>query len=172
MDHYQRKLRSKNKIKENLLGFNGNLNSQKYWIDLWQHKFYQLPRERKNWAHANLAIKVCYTSFVMYRFCFLFPRSLRSVYHAIKKSIVSSNKMCLPNISFCLTCKLHTPKGESIRVVMGAGIAEALKPWICSKANPSISLRYADEKLNNFLYLKYLRFKISLFALHPLHQIS
>ena len=27
-DHYQRKL--KNDIKENLLGFNGNLNSQKY----------------------------------------------------------------------------------------------------------------------------------------------
>ena len=74
MDHYQRKL--KNDIKENLLGFNGNLNSQKYWIDLWQHKFYQLPRERKNWAHANLAIKVYDTPFEMYSLCFLFPRSL------------------------------------------------------------------------------------------------
>ena len=74
IDHYQRKL--KNDIKENVLGFNGNLNSQNYWIDLWQHKFYQLPRERKNWAHANLAIKVYYTLFEMYSLCFLFPRSL------------------------------------------------------------------------------------------------
>ena len=41
---------------------------------------------------------------------FSFSQEFRSVYRAIKKSIVSSNKMYLLNISFCLTCKLHTPK--------------------------------------------------------------
>ena len=42
---------------------------------------------------------------------------------------------------------------------MGAGVAEALKPWSCSKANPSISLPFVDEKLNNSIFkAKYISF--------------
>ena len=86
------------------------------------------------------------------QFLFSFSQFNGSFYPAIKKSVGStSNKLSLANISFCLTCKLRHPKGESIRDVLGAGVAEAFIPWICSKANPSISLPCVDEKLNYFV---------------------
>ena len=60
--------------KENLVGFNGHRNSKKYWIDQGQHKFYQLPGERKKMSLCK-PCKILLHTFGTYSFCFLF-RSL------------------------------------------------------------------------------------------------
>ena len=73
-------------------------------------KFINYPVKEKlsSCTHANLA-KSYYTT-LRRNFLFSFSQFNRSFYRAIKKSVGStSNKLYLANISFCLTCKLHTP---------------------------------------------------------------